>query len=298
MKLATYPKALRIFLSIFLAIASFFCEIFGMPALPHGKIVDMDKFELVWSDEFDGDTLDETKWDDHGGGNKRDASGTFIRKGSYWNKKMCSVYDGNLHIRTEYYPDGFEGNGKPGWYTSGIDTTNRFSQCGGYYECRCILPKGTGLWSAFWIYCKSVGSIGNGGVDGAEIDIYESAKYHLGKNYRNSVSSAIHYDGYGDAHQSENVHWTKVMGSNPYEEFNTYALEWNEKEYIFYINGIEVGKSDFGGTSQVPENLILSVEVGGENAVPDHSWAGDSIETNTEPPTDFIVDYVRVYQYK
>ena len=294
MKLATYPKALRIFLSIFLAIASFFCEIFGMPALPHGKIVDMDKFELVWSDEFDGDALDETKWGDHGGSGK-DSTGTFIRKGSYWNKKMCSVYDGSLHIRTEYYPDGFEGNGKPGWYTSGIDTTNRFSQCGGYYECRCILPKGTGLWSAFWIYCKTVGSIGNGGVDGAEIDIYESAKYHLGKNYRNSVSSAIHFDGYGDAHQSTTVHWTKVMGSNPYEEFNTYGLEWTEDEYIFYINGVEVGRSDFGGVSQIKEHMILSVEVGGDNAGPADSLAGPSIDTNTEPPTDFIIDYVSYY---
>ena len=297
MKLASYPKVFRAIISFFLAIASLFCEIFGMPAIPHGKSVDMSKFELVWADEFDGSTLDETKWGNHGGWNA-DASGTYIRKGSYWNKKMCSVHDGALHIRTEYYPDGFENNGKPGWYTSGIDTSNKFSQCRGYFECRCILPKGVGLWSAFWIYCGSVGSIGNGGTDGAEIDIYESAKYHLGKNYRNSVSSAIHYDGYGEFHESDTVHWTKVTDNNPYENFNTYSLEWNDKEYVFYINGIKVGSSDFGGTSQVPENLILSVEVGGENAVPDDSWAGPSIETNTEPLTDFIVDYVRVYQYK
>ena len=46
------------------------------------------------------------------------------------------------------------------------------------------------------------------------------------------------------------------------------------------------------------EWLLLSVEVGGSKAVPGESWAGPSIETNTEAPTDFIVDYVRAYQYK
>lgn len=297
MNLSSYPKFIRIIISAGLAIASLFCNIFGLPAYPYGKSVDMDKFELCWSDEFDGTEVDTAKWGAHGGW-AADASGTFIRKGSYWNTKMCSVQDGALHISTKYYPDGFEGNGKPGWYTAGLDTSGKFKQCKGYYECRCILPKGTGLWSAFWIYDGAVGNIGNGGVDGAEIDIFESAKYHLGGKQMNSVSSAIHYDGYAENHKQKTICWTRITENNPYEEFNTYGLEWNDDGYIFYINGIKVGKTDFGGACQVPEFMLLSVEVGGENAVPDESWAGPSIETNTEAPTDFIVDYVRVYQYK
>lgn len=297
MKLAAYPKFLRVFLSVFLAIGSLFCQIFGLPALPHGRPVDMSKFELTWSDEFDGTELDRTKWGNHGGW-QADASGSYIRNGGYWNTDMCSVYDGNLHITTKYYPDGYKGNGKPGWYSSGIDTADKFTQCRGYFECRCILPKGAGLWSAFWIYCPEVCDIGNDGIDGSELDIFESANYFKGKAKRNSVSSAIHYDGYGEHHKSKTVHWTKVMDNDPYENYNTYSLEWNEKEYIFYINGIKVGKSDFGGVSQVPEHLLLSVEVGGENGIAGESWAGPSIETNEEAPTDFIVDYVRVYQYK
>ena len=51
--------------------------------------------------------------------------------------------------------------------------------------------------------------------------------------------------------------------NNPYEEFNTYALEWSDDEYIIYVNGIEAGRSDFGGISQDEEWLLLSVEVGG-----------------------------------
>ena len=88
-----------------------------------------------------------------------------------------------------------------------------------------------------------------------------------------------------------------MLFNNPYEKFNTYGLEWNEKEYIFYVNGIKTGRSSFGGASMVPEFLILSVEVGEENAISGASWAEGVLAPGCET-TDFIVDYVRAYQYK
>ena len=289
-------KFVKAIISFGLAVASLFCNIFGLPTYPHGKEVDMNKFELVWADEFDGSDIDSTKWGCHGDW-AADSTGSYARKGGYWNRDMCSVQDGNLHIATKYFPDGYKGNGKPGWYSAALDTMQgRFEQTYGYFECRCILPKGVGLWSAFWLYTGDVGNIGNGGVDGSEIDVFESAYYS--NKHQNTVSGAIHYDGYGEYHKQKKVYWSRLTQNNPYEEYNTYSVEWNEKEYIFYINGVKVAKTDFGGACQVPENIILSVEVGGENGIPAQSWAGPSIDTNTAAPTDFIVDYVRVYQYK
>lgn len=58
-----------------------------------------------------------------------------------------------------------------------------------------------------------------------------------------------------------------LIKNNPYEEFNTYGLEWNEDEYIFYINGVETFRTSFGGVSQNPEYVILSVEMRGENGI-------------------------------
>ncbi len=78
--------------------------------------------------------------------------------------------------------------------------------------------------------------------------------------------------------------------------FLSRIIEWNESEYIFYINGVETGRSDFGGTSRVPEYLLLTAEVGGSNGAAGTSWAGEALNTGAEP-TDFVVDYVRVYQY-
>ena len=257
----------------------------GFPRVPHEE-----DFDLVWSDEFDGDGLDTAKWHGHGCD-----SGATIRRGSYWSTSVLRVEDGCLHIPTEYYPDGLNGNGKPGWYTCGIDTSGLYYQRYGYFEVRCILPKGAGLWAAFWMLCGGMSHVDGTGLDGAEIDIFESP-FSTDK-YSRRVSSNIHIDGYGEDLKSMHVCEPYILINDPYEEFNTYGLEWNEYGYTFYVNGIKTGESDFGGASQTPEYMILSVEVGGENAEPGASWASGALSAE-DAPTDFIIDYVRAYQYK
>ena len=180
-----------------------------------------------------------------------------------------------------------------GWYSAGIDTDSDspkgFSQKYGYFECRCILPEGADIWSAFWLMNSGVFDEDGSGRDGTEIDIFESDRYD---NFpSNSVTSNLHFDGYNDAHQKLGAKCF-LLKNNPYKEYNTYGLEWNENEYIFYINGVETFRTDFGGVSQNEEYLILSVEMKGEDGIP-------SQRENT-PAEDafFIVDYVKVYQYK
>ena len=99
------------------------------------------------------------------------------------------------------------------------------------------------------------------------------------------------------------LHWQKTAGTpfiennDPYEEYNTYGVEWNENEYIFYINGVETGRTDFGGPSQVPEYMIVNCNVNGTEGFPLNGWVGDALTFDSEAPTDFVVDYVRAYQY-
>ena len=279
---------LQTIFSFFLSLIFTFSGIF--PFLPTNK-VNMDKFELVWSDEFDGDSVDETKWR----GVYFSGDQTVVRKGGYWNLSQVDVKDGNLYISTDYYENGLNGNGKAGWYSGAIFTRDLFSSKHGYYEVRCILPEGSGMWSAFWLNCEGMQNVDGSGKDGAEIDVFESAYYDT--VLKNFVQSAVHYDGYGDGLKSTTVCKPLITDNNPYKEYNTYGLEWNEKEYIFYINGRETGRSSFGGTSDAAEYLILSVEVGGANGTAADSWAGSALQKDAQP-TDFIVDYVRVYQYK
>ncbi len=171
MNISAYSPFFRPLISAVFCLASLFLSIFDLPGIPYGKDIDMSKFELTWADEFDGNSLDRTKWGGHYFWGEESA----VRKGGYWDLSLAGVKDGSLHIATKYYPEGLNSNGKPGWYTCGIDTRGRFEQKFGYFEVRCILPKGVGLWSAFWVHCDGVSSVDNEGRDGTEIDVFESA---------------------------------------------------------------------------------------------------------------------------
>jgi len=256
----------------------------GIPVTPRGQKLDLDRFTLVWSDEFGAGALDTANWRGHnytGGASKR--------QDGWWCLDMAQVRDDNmLHIPSAYFEDGLAG-GPAGYYSAGINTKGLHEQKYGYFEARCKLPKGEGLWSAFWMQCDAMGNVDGSGRDGMEIDIYESPYYREACRWKkNAVTSNLHYDGYGEAHRVTNTAYCHVK--KPYDTFHTYGLEWNENEYIFYIDGKVTGRSSFGGVSQAPEYLVLSVEHQFKG------WAGD-IRNNTEM-TDFVIDYVRVYQYK
>ncbi len=265
------------------------CVALDIPCYPMGSELDMSKFDETptFVDDFDTE-LDRNVWSGH----YQYGRTSEARKGSYWNQYLAETKDGNLVIPVVYLEEGMGGKGA-GWYTAGIDTDsdspNGFSQKFGYFECRCILPKGADIWSAFWLMNEGVYNADGSGKDGTEIDIFESDCY--GKLLNNSVTSNLHFDGYNDAHQKLGA--TRfLLKNNPYEEYNTYGLEWNENEYIFYINGVETFRTDFGGVSQNEEYLILSVEMRGENGIPSER------ENAPADSAQFVVDYIKVYQYK
>ncbi len=271
----------------FLAFLMTVLQFLGISYYPFGPEVDMDKFELTFSDEFDTE-LDRSVWSGHYvWGNDSQP-----RKGAYWNTNLAYTEDGNLIIPMKYLKEGMGGTGE-GWYSAGIDTdsdaANGFEQKYGYFEVRCILPDCPSGWAAFWLMNEGVFNEDGSGRDGTEIDIFES-DCTLRKQ-KNAVGINLHYDGYGDAHESMGTIKMLVKG-DPYKEFNTYGLEWNENEYIFYINGVETHRTSYGGVSQNPEYLILSYELSGENGVAEY----DDLDKTKE--YQYIVDYVRVYQYK
>ena len=262
--------------------------IFDTPVTPYKDKIDMSRFELVWQDEFDHG-FDDTVWQGHYVYGDDD---TQKRDTAYWNRDQVSFTDdGCLQITVEY-KDGPAGKQ---YYSYGMETNPNknyngrhtgYEQLYGYFEIRCILPKGAGLNPAFWLLTDGMWDDDtDGGVTGCEIDVLETNKdYDSGSKDFNSVYQTVHVDAYGDAHKQE------LQGSfyadDPYNKFNTYGVEWNENEYIFYVNGIETARTSFGGVCRVPLYLIISV------------GAGEQIKDNLYLPSSFTVDYVRAYQYK
>lgn len=278
--------------AVLTALLTLLLPLFGLEA-KDGTQLDLSKFTLTFCDEFDKDEINWSVWDGH----YCYGDATAVRRGGYWNRQMASLRDGNLIITTKYMSEGVNG-GPAGYYSYALDTNHgRFEQTYGYFEVRCILPPGEGLWGAFWMLTDGMFTENGDGTDGAEIDVFESPNYASKEIWkRNCVSSAIHYDGYNEAHRSTAL-GKFYVGKDAYTAYHTYGVEWNQDGYSFYIDGKKTGGTNFGGASQVPEYLILSTEVGGSDGVPGDSWAGDITKNGTDFSSEFIIDYVRVYQY-
>lgn len=221
-------------------------------------------WNLTFYDDFTGDTIDGSKWS-HCPEESR------VNGACFWSDKEAFV-DGNGHLVLQVS----ERDGK--YYAGAIRSLGKFEQRYGLFEICCQIEKEEGFWCALWLFSQSVFTVTEDGKNGSEIDIMESAY-----KYRQEVSHTIHWNGYKEHHRQ--VPHTVRM-PEIFEGYHTFSLEWNEKEYVFYIDGYETWRTDAGGVSQVPAYLKLSVEVG--------EWAGD-IKKAALPDAAYI-DEVWVYQ--
>lgn len=251
--------------------------ILDMPTTPRGEELDLTGYSLVFEDEFEGDALNTDVWEYRSSG---------ARRGGFNAESQVRVKNGNMIMTGEYLTDGEYGEG---WYTGMIKLSERY--CKGYFEIRCIVNAEPAFWSAFWLQADApyTASVSKGGVGGAEIDIFESLNTEK-LNNRNAVSQTIHcagVDGVQEGFQSELLGC--FYGNNIYEEYNTYGLKWTDDEYIFYINGVETRRTSFGnGVSEVLQEVILSLEIPEEELL-------NELDKETYK-TEYIVDYVRIYQ--
>lgn len=262
--------------------------IFDTPVTPYKGTIDMSRFELVWEDDFDNG-FDTKHWQGH---YVYGANDTQPRDTAMWNREQVSFTDDGCLLITAEYREG--GPGGAGYYSYGMETNPNkcydegyegYEQLYGYFEIRCILPKGAGLNPAFWLLSDGMfGDTTDGGVTGAEVDILETNTYYNKSSPSfNSIVQTIHVDSYDEAHKWENQ--GEFYADDPYNKFNTYGVEWNKDEYIFYINGVETARTSFGGVCQVPLYLIISLGV------------DERVYDNEYMPSSMVVDYVRCYQY-
>lgn len=104
------------------------------------------------------------------------------RATEYWCDKQLEITDDGLVVHSAYETDHDceVCQTAEGVFTGGIDTrvtdgNEGFQQTFGYYEARVKVPDAPGMWSAFWLQSDNMGNIGHKGVDGSEIDVYESS---------------------------------------------------------------------------------------------------------------------------
>jgi beta-glucanase (GH16 family) len=231
---------------------------------------------LTFNDDFDGSSLDTTKWSYRQTGPRNSAINT---------PNAVAVGGGALTITT-YTDAGTH-------YTGMLGTQGKFDQAYGYFETRMKFNSSPGQWSAFWLTSPIYDTgVGNPALYGTEIDIVEHRAVNNSNNdVRSRYVSAIHWDGYGADHkQTARTHGPlDTLGNG---SWHTYAVHWSPAGYDFYFDDVYLW-SVTQAISARPEYMILSSEVR------DGHWAGTvpaagygSFATST---TDVQVDYVRAY---
>jgi beta-glucanase (GH16 family) len=235
---------------------------------------------LTWSDEFNGaaGAIDRSKWafDSGGGGFGNDEL-------EYYTDRTSNVAldgGGNLVITARAEPYGGRS------YTSGrIKTAGHFTQAYGRIEARLQIPRGQGIWPAFWMLGQNIDSVGWPRC--GEIDIMEN----IGRE-PNSNHGSLHGPGYSGAKPLSGV----FHASAPLADgFHTYAVEWEPNAIRFYVDQTlyetRTPRDVPAGSRWVydhPFFIILNVAVGGH-------WPG-SPDGSTQFPQALKVDYVRVFK--
>lgn len=238
-------------------------------------------WRLVWQDEFDGaagSRPDPSRWrHDVGGdgwGNNQLEFDT--------DRTSNASHDGAGHLAIVARREAFGGR----QYTSArLNTIGTFERAYGRFEARLWLPRGQGIWPAFWLLGGNLGSVGWPSC--GEIDIMEN-RGHQPRINRGS----LHGPGYsgGDNHGRE-----VDAGADLTAGFHVFAIEWDPGRVVWKIDEevfFTATPADLpAGTTWVydhPFFIILNVAVGG-------NYSGNPDATTTFPQT-MLVDHVRVYE--
>ncbi len=292
-------------------------------------------WQLVWQDDFSGEKIDESKWSFEqncwGGGNNE--------KQCYTNRATNAyVADGVLHIvaKKETFRGAKLAEHLPGYdpndtqtlpYTSAkINTKRKADWLYGRFEIRAKLPTGQGTWPAIWML-PSQDTYGGWAASG-EIDIMEAVNLgtpdHVSSDHASSESGApkpgaIERSVHGTLHHAlswpDNLHsgaeYDLPGGASPADDFHTYAIEWQEGEIRWYVDGkhyaTQTSKTWYSAYKDANGHmvkrrphapfdhhfyLLINLAVGG-------GWSEAVNLRGVDPnafPAELLIDFVKVYE--
>lgn len=245
---------------------------------PGARAQSIPGWELVWADEFaqaDGSRPDPAKWGYDTGG-----WGWGNNEWQYYTDRAenARIEGGQLVI--EAREESHLGSN----YTSArLLTKGKWAWTYGRIEARIKVPRGQGIWPAFWMLGADFDTVG--WPDCGEIDVME----HIGREPKN-VYGTIHGPEYSGGNS---VGGSRTFDADVGDDFHVFAVEWEENVIRWHVDGIHyfsATPASLEGETWVfdhPHFLLLNVAVGG-------NWPGYP-DASTVFPQQMLVDYVRVY---
>ena len=236
-------------------------------------------YSVAWFDEFDGNSLDLSRW------KISDTNNTTNNSLQDYRPSQVSVGQGLMAILSEDTPS----RGRP--YLSGLIETRNLQKYG-RFDIRAKLPTSKGMWPAIWLLSDV--TVAPWPSEG-EIDIMENRG-----TQPNLTSTAFHYGTNGNGepfrHFFRYTDQTAVhdgAAQNYHDEFHTYSVEWDPEQIRFYVDDVHhwtVRDDDVDGflTDRVGQmRLIINTAVGGDFL--------ENPDGETVWPQRFEVDYVHAY---
>ena len=236
--------------------------------------------QYLWHDEFDGETIDTSKWTFEIG---TGASGWGNNEWEYYTDRKENAYvkDGVLHIRAQ--KEDYEGQK----YTSArMLTKGKFAFKYGTVEARIALPTGKGIWPAFWMLGENFDTVGWPAC--GEIDIIEAVnsenKIYGTNHWANGAEYATYGNNTGD--------YRNQKFELDITQFHTYKFTWDEKYIRMFVDDFMYHEilieGNEGDTEEFhkPFFFLLNVAVAG-------NWPGFEVD-DSQFPNEMLVDYIRV----
>ena len=232
-----------------------------------------DNYELVWSDEFNGNYLDTNTWNYEIG---TGSWGWGNNEQQYYTDRNIKVSNGTMKITAKR-----EDYGGMKYTSSRITTKNKKNFKYGKIEARIKMPKFKGVWPAFWMLGANQDSVG--WPKCGEIDIVEAI------NDENLVYGTLHW--FHDPGNNNADSGSSVAVANR-TEYHVYGVEWTADKLRWYVDGkvyrtMDVSNDSF---SEVRKEyfVIFNMAIGGQ-------WPGYDIDETAFPAT-MEVDWVRAYK--
>ena len=247
----------------------------------------------VFKDEFDktaGSAPDPKKW-------------TAERGGGGWGNEELQFYTGSnenafhdgrgsLAIKAIKLPSATNVEcwyGKCQYTSARLITKGKFDFKYGRIDARIKVPRGAGVWPAFWMLGNDIDKAG--WPNCGEIDVME----FIGRE-PSTVYGTLHGPGYSGSN-SIGGSITLSDGKKISDDFHVFSVEWTQNEIRWFFDGMNyktITRNDTPkGTPWVfdhPFFIILNFAIGGK-------WPGGP-DSSTQFPQSMLVDYVRVYESK
>lgn len=252
----------------------------GIPQQGFESPLSYEGYGLVWQDEFEGASLS-TDWVYEIGDGCPNLCGWGNNELQYYRRENASVRDGYLIIQAKQ-----EEFGGKNYTSTRLKTQGKKSFTFGRIDIRAVLPRGQGIWPAFWMLSERITEV-NWPLSG-EIDIMEMVG---GANGRNStVHGTIHYDENGTYRYTGGQ--TSLSSGIFNDKFHVFSISWDAEKIVWFLDNVEFHREDISPAYmdefRHPFFLLVNLAVGG-------NWPG-SPDNTTIFPQQLVVDYIRVFQ--